>query len=148
MMCHLHGVYFSLCFSYKVRPAAFLPCTSPLCIHYLSVLTLIVLQVPRCRQNVNMPMRFNWRLHLVLFTLSFRTKGDLWWGLRVGCSQCWQLHRFFSAQLSSSLAPRGGSNWFQELLGIFPSFADIFPSPIKHTHNLLPTKLPHIPWDC
>lgn len=91
-------------------------------------------------------MGFKWRLYLMLLTLSFTTKGGLWQGLRLGCSQCWHLHRFFSAQLSSSLAPRGGGNWFQELLGIFSSFTDIFPSPLKKhtqpsTHKAFPFPL-------
>ena len=155
-MCHLHCVYFSLCFSWRVRPAAFLPCNSPLWIHYLNILILIALSVPRCRQNINMHTGFSWRLYLCSSLCPLRRREtDLWRGQRPGCSHCWHLHRFFPAKLSSSLAPWGGSNWFQELLGIFPSFTDIFPSPINthththtHTHNLLATKLSHFPWDC
>lgn len=113
-------------------------CSASLLSLYITLISpiLTALQVPRCRPKIATHMEFNWRLDLELSLCPLWLRG----GGGFGGAGGWDA---VSADICTDFSqpswahhwlPRGGSNWFWELLGTFPSFTDIFPSPIKkHT---------------
>lgn len=80
-------------------------------------------------------MESNWTLYLVLSLC------PLWWRRGDISGGAWGCNAvtadicidFSQPSWAHHWLPKGGSNWFQELLGTFPSFTDIFSSPIKNT---------------
>lgn len=144
----LRVVFIFPCLSTGMR-GQLLFCSSSLLSPYITLISPILteLQVPRCRPKIAMHMEFNWRLDLVLSLCPLWLRGRLWRGWRLGCSQCWHLHRFFSAQLSSSLAPQGrqqlipGTTWNSTLIyRYFPLTIKKYTKPSSHKAFLFPLR--------